>query len=146
MKIYFDMCALQRPLDDKTQIRVAVEAEAILNAISLWEAGRFKLVCSRALILEAEQITLSPRKAYVLEVLSKVDLFLQPNKKIEERAQRFVDSGIKPLDALHLAFSVEVQADYFCTCDDRFLRRAKEVDTSHTKVVSPLELITELLQ
>ncbi|NCR73622.1 MAG: nucleic acid-binding protein, partial [Microcystis aeruginosa LG13-12] len=29
------MCSLQRPLDTKTQIRVAVEAEAILNVIAL---------------------------------------------------------------------------------------------------------------
>jgi len=35
-----------------------------------------------------------------------------------------------------------VQAtNYFCTCDDRFLRRAKQMDTGKTKVVSPLELI-----
>jgi predicted nucleic acid-binding protein len=146
MRIYFDMCSLQRPLDTKTQIRVAVEAEAILNVIALWEAGQFELVSSQALMFEAEQITLSPRKSYVLEVLSKANLFLQPNKQIEERAQVFVNSGIKPLDALHLAFSVEAEADYFCTCDDRFLRRGKEVDTLQTKVVSPLELITELSQ
>jgi predicted nucleic acid-binding protein len=146
MRIYFDMCSLQRPLDTKTQIRVAVEAEAILNVISLWEAGQFELVSSQALMFEAEQITPSPRKAYVLEALSKADLFLQPNKQIEERAQVFVNSGIKPLDALHLAVSVEAEANYFCTCDDRFLRRAKEVDTLQTKVVSPLELITELSQ
>jgi len=100
------MCSLQRPLDTKTQIRVAVEAEAILNVIALWEAGQFELVSSQALMFEAEQITPSPRKAYVLEALSKADLFLQPNKQIEERAQVFVNSGIKPLDALHLAFSV----------------------------------------
>ena len=36
------MCSLQRPLDTKTQIRVAVEAEAILNVIALWEAGQFE--------------------------------------------------------------------------------------------------------
>jgi predicted nucleic acid-binding protein len=137
MRIYFDMCSLQRPLDTKTQIRVAVEAEAILNVISLWEAGQFELVSSQALMFEAE---------HILEALSKADLFLQPNKQIEERAQVFVNSGIKPLDALHLAFSVEAEANYFCTCDDRFLRRAKEVDTLQTKVVSPLELITELSQ
>jgi predicted nucleic acid-binding protein len=146
MRIYFDMCSLQRPLDTKTQIRVAVEAEAILNVIALWETGQLELVSSQALMFEAEQITPSPRKAYVLEVLSKANLFLQSNKQIEERAQVFVNSGIKPLDALHLAFSVEAEADYFCTCDDRFLRRAKEVNTLQTKVVSPLELVTELSQ
>ena len=89
-----NMCSLQRPLDTKTQIRVAVEAEAILNVIALWEAGQFELVSSQALMFEAEQITPSPRKAYILEALSKADLFLQPNKQIEERAQVFVNSGI----------------------------------------------------
>jgi predicted nucleic acid-binding protein len=79
-------------------------------------------------------------------VLSKANLFLQTSKQVEERAQVFVNSGIKPLDGLHLAFSIEAKADYFCTCDDRFLRRAKEADTLQTKVVSPLELITELSQ
>jgi hypothetical protein len=31
MKIYLDMCSIQRPLDTKTQLRIAVEAEAILS-------------------------------------------------------------------------------------------------------------------
>lgn len=140
------MCSLQRPLDTKTQIRVAVEAEAILNIIALWESGQLDLVSSQALMFETEQITLSARKAYVLAVLSKANLFLQTSKQVEEQAQVFVNSGIKPLDALHLALSIEAKADYFCTCDDRFMRRAKEADTLQTKVVSPLELITELSQ
>ena len=38
------------------------------------------------------------------------------------------------------------KAEYFCTCDDRFLKRAKAVDTDQTKVVSPLELIVEVTQ
>jgi len=48
------MCSLQRPLDTKTQIRVAVEAEAILNVIALWESGQLELVSSQALIFETE--------------------------------------------------------------------------------------------
>jgi hypothetical protein len=40
------MCSLQRPLDSKTQVRVAVEAEAILNVIALWESGHFELISS----------------------------------------------------------------------------------------------------
>lgn len=144
MRIYLDMCSLQRPLDTKTQARVAVEAEAILAVITLWEAGQLELVTSQALIFEAEQTTLPARKAYMLQVLSKANLFIPLNEQVEEQARVFVSLSIKPLDALHLAFSIEAQADYFCTCDDRFLKRAKEADTLQTKVVSPLELITEL--
>ncbi|MBW4538340.1 MAG: PIN domain-containing protein [Myxacorys chilensis ATA2-1-KO14] len=146
MRIYLDMCSLQRPLDTKTQVRVAVEAEAILSIITLWESGQLELVSSSVLVFEAEQIPLSQRRTYILETLLKANLFVSSSALVEERAQRFVDLGIKPLDALHLASSIEAKADYFCTCDDRFLRRAKEADTESTKVVSPLELITEITE
>lgn len=104
------------------------------------------MISSQALIFEAEPIAIPERKAYVLSILSKANLFLQTSKQVQKMAEVFVNSGIKPLDLLHLAFSVEAKADYFCTCDDKFLRRAKEADTLQTKVVSPLELITELTQ
>jgi hypothetical protein len=28
MRVYLDMCSIQRPLDTKSQVRIAVEAEA----------------------------------------------------------------------------------------------------------------------
>jgi len=49
-----------------------------------------------------------------------------------------------PLDALHLSSAEEARADYFCTCDDRLLAKAKAVRDIKTLVVSPLELIKEL--
>lgn len=138
------MCSLQRPLDTKTQMRVAVEAEAILNIVTLWEAGRLELVSSAALLFEAEQIPLSERRTYILEVLARAEVFVPRNQSIEEKAAAFVELGIKPLDALHLASAIDAQSDYFCTCDDRFLRRAKSAATHPAKVVSPLELVTEI--
>ncbi|WP_202924859.1 PIN domain-containing protein [Myxacorys almedinensis] len=117
-----------------------------MNIITLWESGQLELISSSALVFEAEQIPLSQRRTYILETLAKANLFISRSKLVEERAQRFVGLGIKPLDALHLASSIEAEADYFCTCDDRFLRRANAADTEPTKVVSPLELITEITE
>ncbi len=131
-------------MDTKTQVRVAVEAEAILSIITLWEAGQIELVASFALMFEAERIPLCERRTYILEALSKANLSIARSPIIEERAQGFVDFGIKPLDALHLAAAIAASADYFCTCDDRFLRRAKQAETDPTKVVSPLELVIEI--
>ena len=34
MKIYLDMCSIHRPLDDKTQVRVALEAEGVVLGAS----------------------------------------------------------------------------------------------------------------
>jgi predicted nucleic acid-binding protein len=144
MRIYLDMCSLQRPLDTKSQVRVAVEAEAILSIMTLWEAGELELVSSFASVFEAERIPLAERRTYILEMLSKANVHIERNSSIDDQAQQFVEVGIKPLDALHLAAAVAAQADYFCTCDDRFLRRAKDAETRSTQVVSPLELVTEI--
>jgi hypothetical protein len=62
MKIYLDMCSLQRPLDIKTQLRVAVEAEAILNILALCEAAHAELLASDALVFETMQNTHPIRK------------------------------------------------------------------------------------
>ena len=35
MNVYLDTCSLQRPLDDQTQIRIRLEAEAVLAIIEL---------------------------------------------------------------------------------------------------------------
>jgi len=52
MKIYLDNCAIQRPFDDKTQIKIALESEAILGIISLVEAHEIELVSSDILEFE----------------------------------------------------------------------------------------------
>jgi len=144
MKVYLDMCSIQRPLDTKSQPRIAVEAEAILGVLTLCEAGQVELMTSDALVFEVERNPHPVRKEYALKVLAKATMFIPTNSQIEERARALQAEGIKPIDALHLASAVIAKAEYFCTCDDRFLKRAKAVDTGQTKVVSPLELITEV--
>ncbi len=138
------MCSIQRPFDTKTQLRIVVEAEAIVGIIALCEAGQIDLMASDTLVFETERNPHPVRKRYALDVLAKATLFVQTDHRVATRARTFHALGIKPLDALHLASAVEAQADYFCTCDDRLLRRAQSADTLQTKVVSPLELIEEV--
>ena len=140
------MCSIQRPLDTKTQPRIAVEAEAILGVLTLCEAEQVELMSSDTLLFELDRNPHPVRKEYALKVLAKATVFVPTDSDVEKRAQTFQAEGIKPLDALHLASAVIAKADYFCTCDDRFLKRAKAADTDQTKVVSPLELITEVAQ
>lgn len=144
MRIYLDMCSLQRPLDDKIQLRMLVEADAVLGIIALCESGQAELVSSVALDYEIERNPYPLRKAYALRALGKASRFVPLSPEVERRAQALNQAGIKPLDALHLACAVEAGADYFCTCDDRFLKRARSLYTGPPKVVSPLELIAEV--
>lgn len=146
MKIYLDMCSIQRPLDTKTQPRIAVEAEAILGVLTLCEAEQAELISSDTLLFELGRNPHPVRKEYALKVLAKATVFVATDSDVEKRARTFQAAGIKPLDALHLASAVIAKADYFCTCDDRFPKRATAAVTDPTKVVSPLELITEVAQ
>ena len=144
MRVYLDMCSIQRPLDTKNQPRIAVEAEAILGILTLCEAGTVELVLSDALVFEMARNPHPVRKEYTVKVLAKATVVIPTDSQIEERARSLHAEGIKAVDALHLASAVAAKADYFCTCDDRLLKRAKALDLEETKAVSPLELIGEI--
>jgi len=146
MRVYLDNCSLQRPLDSRTRTRVILEAEAILSVLTFLESGRIELVSSEALLFEINRDPDIARREYALEVLSKAQSFVRVNDRVEKRAAGFVAMGLKPLDALHLASAEEARADCFCTCDDRFLGKAKVLAGLTTRVVSPVELIEELEQ
>jgi len=48
------MCSIHRPLDDKAQLRILVESEAVLGIIALCESGQADLVSSDPIELIAE--------------------------------------------------------------------------------------------
>lgn len=144
MKIYLDMCSLQRPLDDKSQLRVLVEAQAVLGVLALCESGEADLIASEALVFETDANPDAVRRDFAAQAIAKATQFVKTNDQLKACARTFIEAGIKPLDALHLAAAVEAQADFFCTCDDRFLKKARALNTTPTKVVSPLELVSEL--
>lgn len=141
MKIYLDTCSIQRPLDSKTQIRITLEAEAVLGIINLCESDQLELLSSEVLVFEVQRNPHPIRRSFGLEILSKADSFVALDEQIEVRAKVFVEMGIKALDALHLACAESAETDYFCTCDDKFLNKAKRISNLRTKVVSPIELI-----
>ena len=69
---------------------------------------------------------------------------IELNVEIEAQADSFVNTGVNPLDALHLASASWAKADYFCTCDDTLLRKRNDLKSIATEVVSPLQLIAEV--
>ncbi len=144
MKIYLDSCAIQRPLDTYTHARITLEAESVLAILALCETGRLELVSSEALEYEAEQNPWPVRKEHAQAVLAKAHVVVAVNAQVERRAKTLGELGMKPLDALHLALAEASGADYFCTCDDRLLRKIRQIPELAAKVVLPTELIQEI--
>jgi predicted nucleic acid-binding protein len=125
MQVYLDTCSLQRPLDDRSQPRIAVEAEAILGILGLCETGVIDLVSSEVLQFEIDQIRNPQRKALILQILAGAHTTIQLTDIMALRAKQLELSGIKTFDALHLATAETAQVDYFCTCDDRLLKKVR---------------------
>jgi predicted nucleic acid-binding protein len=63
---------------------------------------------------------------------------------IAERAKILEERGFKAFDALHIACAESSGVDYFVTCDDRLLKKARRQTDLTLKVVSPLELSNEV--
>ena len=144
MKIYFDSCAIQRPLDRIDHLRMALEIEALLAIYEQIDSGAIDLVSSEPLELELSRIAMPTRKLHALNFLAKAKEFIVVDTQIEQRARYFASLGIKPLDALHLACAEVSMADYFCTCDDRLFKKARLVADLDIIVVAPLKLAEEL--
>ena len=144
MRVYLDCCSLQRPFDDRSQPRIAIEAEAVLVILGLCEAGQLKLLSSESLLFEISRIPNQARKDDVLAIFEFAKEVIELTTEVQEVARRLGAAGLKPLDALHLASASTAKADYFCTCDDKLLRNAKSLDGLSAKVVSPIELVMEL--
>ncbi|NOZ63055.1 MAG: type II toxin-antitoxin system VapC family toxin [Calditrichaeota bacterium] len=146
MKIYLDVCCLNRPFDDQTQDRIHLEAEAILSIMKFIEIGQWRLVNSDGIFYEINKIPDPERKAKVQFMLSKAIDYVQINEGILERAKQIQELGVKSFDALHIACAESGPADIFLTTDDQLLKKLRQnFDKINVKVNNPLDWIKEII-
>lgn len=105
MRIYLDNCCLQRPLDDQTHPRIRVETEAVIAILAAIQSGDHQLITSEALEYEIGRIPEDDRRAEVLSVFTLTTERLKISDNIESAALTFEQSGIRAMDAIHLALA-----------------------------------------
>lgn len=143
-RLFLDVCCFQRPFDDPAQLRIRLESEAVLAVIAHCRAGGCDLLSSESLEYEVGLNPHPDRRLHTEAVLAEAAEVVATSEGVERRAAELVAAGLRPFDALHLASAAAGRADYFCTCDDQLLRRGRVVQTFPPRVLSPLELVTEL--
>lgn len=111
MRIYFDTCSLQRPLDERSQTRIVLEAEAILALLAFCEQGHADLIVSDMVVYESSNNPHPQKRQFVTEVINQAKEHLRLTDAIEQRAIDFEQIGIKAVDALHLALAEAGQVD-----------------------------------
>jgi predicted nucleic acid-binding protein len=142
MKLYLDVCCLNRPFDDQSQNRVRLEAEAVLSILELAESGELEIIGSDIIDDELSEMPDNERREKVELLLTLASSQIALTLAIEQRAVELQKQNISPSDALHLASAESAQADYFLTTDDDLLRRAKRANLK-VKVENPAKWLIQ---
>ncbi len=147
MKVYLDVCCLNRPFDDQTQDRIRLEAEAVYTILKFVEIGQFALLNSDIILYEVEKISDLKQKNSIRIILSKAKCYISLNEDILKRGYEIQKIGVKSYDALHIASAEYGKATIFLTTDDKLLKIARNnLEKIHTKVQNPLNWILEVLK
>lgn len=147
VKIYLDVCCLNRPFDDQKQARIRIETEAVLEIVNRCEQGEWTLLSSEALELEVAQTPDSEQREAVEQALELARERLVLSDPVQQRAAELQSLGFQGYDALHMAFAEASDADAFLSTDDRLLRRAnRNAETIGVRVMNPVNWLMLLME
>ncbi|MCL2341518.1 MAG: PIN domain-containing protein [Firmicutes bacterium] len=139
-KVYLDNCALNRPYDDQTQIRITLETEAKLHIQACIVKGDMEMAWSYMLNFENSKNTNVAKKNAISAFSKNAKQKIMANENIIKNANEIKKTGIKDADALHIACAIEAKCDYFITTDDRVLKYSSD----KISVLDPIDLIKKL--
>jgi predicted nucleic acid-binding protein len=127
-RVYLDVCALNRPLDDQNQLRIRLEADAVQLILGHVRSGDLVLIISPAHRVEIAANPDPARRQHteslIAEIGTDADLDLGQARR---RAISLLEKGLKPADAAHAALAEQAGCD-FVTVDDRLLRQLQRAD------------------
>ncbi|WP_304511879.1 PIN domain-containing protein [Desulfobacula sp.] len=128
-KIYLDVCALCRPYDDQSYMRINLETIAVQLIFSAIDQNMYDLVYSPVHIKEISAISDQIERFELYHLLQETGKFIKVDKaRARKRAERLVSTSFGVADAAHLVFAEAVGAD-FITCDDKLCKKCCTVDT-----------------
>lgn len=126
-RVYLDMCALNRPLDDQSQMRIRLETDAVLLILSHVRVHTLQMVVSPVHYREASANPDITRREHVLTLLQNIGSEVAVDAaEVRKRAEKLLQQGLGTADAAHVAFAEATESD-FVSVDDRLLRQLQRV-------------------
>jgi predicted nucleic acid-binding protein len=145
MRIYLDVCCLNRPFDDQRQPRIRMESEAITLVLGQVDAGDWRQVSSQVAEMEIQAIADVERRRRVEALLPSRRDRVRLSAAMFDRARTLLRHGLQPADALHVAAAEASRADVFLTCDDRLLRRGRRMGALvKLRIANPVRWVQEM--
>lgn len=144
MKIYLDVCCLNRPFDDAAQDRVRIESEAVLTILSRCQSAEWILLSSEVVDIEISKIPDDERMWKVSFLSSISQSYIVVDKDVKERAMELSEFNFKSFDALHIACAEKGGADVLLTTDDSLLNKAsQQADALKVRLENPVTWLME---
>jgi hypothetical protein len=147
MRIYLDVCCLNRPYDDQTQDSIRLESEAVRLVLGRLLAMDWKWVTSEAVEFEVDHMPNPSRRENVRRLMEAANVRIAVDAWIEQRQAAIQTLGFAPLDALHLSCAEAGSVDVFLSTDDQLVRLAlRSMDRLEVRVENPLTWLREVVQ
>lgn len=143
LKIYLDNCCYNRPYDDQSQLSINLEALAKLSIQQDIRDNKVNLVTSYILVAEntANRFEVKRQDIQVF-IDSQTHTFVSEasREKVNEIAKTIMKTGVKLMDACHIACAIIAGCDYFISTDKRLLK----YHSDKIKIVNPTTYILEM--
>ncbi len=146
MRIYMDVCCLNRPFDNQLDNRIHLETESIKIILEKIETTDWVLISSDVIDFEIDKIPDFYRKRKVKTLSRFFDEKIHLNDAIIQKAKIFHSFGVKNFDALHISCAIEARANVFLTTDrDIIYLYKKHIEKFNILVSNPLDWIDEVI-
>ena len=137
--LYLDNCSFNRPFDDQTQTKIHLETIAKLQIQKQIINGKYELAWSPILEFENSENPYTYRRENIIKWKNVAVKSVDGNDNVFRKMQLHIKNGIKPKDALHLAFAEYMEVDYFITTDKGLLNKS----IRGVNVINPIDFINE---
>jgi len=141
MRLYLDNCCFNRPFDNQQMLTIRLETEAKLHIQAAIRSGQYNLGWSYVLNYENTANPLEERRTEIQRWEEIADSFTTETPSILARMNGILKTGIKPLDALHIACAEAMDCDYFLTVDKGVLKKANTI--SGIYILNPIDFAIE---
>ena len=143
MKIYIDLCVYNRPFDDQHQPRIAIESLEFILLLSKVIDGEISTINSFVLEYENNRNPYPDRRNKITDMLKLAAEYIDYDLRINNRAKELEAIGLTAIDALHIACAEKATANFFITCDDILVRKAKSMQKKlKVEIVNLIDYIT----
>jgi len=142
IRIYLDNCVYNRPFDNQTQIKVALEADAKRHIQRLIIDKKIDLAYSFVNRFENSKSPYPHNQKSIAAFFVNAAVYIDHTYgfAVRQRAEEMIKTGVKTKDAYHVACAIESKSRYLITVDKRLLK----YKTQDIIICSPLQFLDYL--